>query len=256
MSAPSCSTLTFCGHNITLNPTLLSPLPSSRVMALTSTLATVLPTVTLAAHFRDTITLASHMYILACRYTRLAAAGSSSADVSMILQLVLLARSVTNRLDALETHMRSNIATAIPRLQQLAAAGLPPASLHSHSHTHPHQQQQGAAAAAAATLPPAATAGGVTPAAAATAAELLPLRVCAFPAKLQPLDKLRQAASQSRFMSLPAAQAAGMMVFWYGVCLYCPKAVCQVGKRMLAYMCVLARHDDFEQTPCCCCNSV
>lgn len=131
----------------------------------------------------------------------------------MLLQLVLLARSVTNRLVTLETQLRSNIATAIPRLQQLATAGLPPHSSLPQSHSHPahnqQQQQQGLVAAAGGQQQPAAAAGGVTAAAAAAAAELLPVRVAAFPAKLHPLERMRQQAASSRFMSLPAAHAAG-----------------------------------------------
>lgn len=143
-----------------------------------------------------------------------------------MLQLILLARSVTNRLNALETQLRSNLATAIPRLQGLAAAGLPPPAIshhhhggHSSSHHLQPPQQQGPAggvSSAAATAGgggggggAAAVAGGVTPAAAAAAAELLPLRVAAFPGKLQPLERVRQATVSSRFMSLPSAHAAG-----------------------------------------------
>lgn len=131
-----------------------------------------------------------------------------------MLHLVVLARNINSRLNALETQLRSAITTAIPRLLAMAAAGLPPPAMthahHTTTHHHQHQsqaqnqQQQGTAAAAAA-----AAAGGVTAAAAAAAAELLPLRVAAFPAKLQPLDKLRGAAASSRFMSLPSANAAG-----------------------------------------------
>jgi hypothetical protein len=130
------------------------------------------------------------------RYTRLAAASSPAADISVMLQLVLLARHISSRLNALETHLRSTLAQTIPRLQALAAAGvsplgLPPPTAAAAGH---NQQQQGA---------------GVPAAAAAAAAELLPLRLAAFPAKLQPLGKLQAAAASSRFMSLPSATVAG-----------------------------------------------
>jgi hypothetical protein len=115
-----------------------------------------------------------------------------------MLQLVLLARHISSRLNTLETHLRSTLAQTIPRLQALAAAGVPPLGLPPPTAAaagHQQQQQQGAA--------------GVPAAAAAAAAELLPLRLAAFPNKLQPLGKLQAAAASSRFMSLPSATVAG-----------------------------------------------
>jgi hypothetical protein len=137
--------------------------------------------------------LMRNLVLAAHRYTRLAAASSPAADISIMLQLVLLARHISSRLNALETHLRSTLAQTIPRLQALAAAGVPPLGLPPPTAGH-QQQQQGAA--------------GV-PAAAAAAAELLPLRLAAFPNKLQPLGKLQAAAASSRFMSLPSATVAG-----------------------------------------------
>uniref|UniRef100_A0A383V7S2 Conserved oligomeric Golgi complex subunit 7 n=1 Tax=Tetradesmus obliquus TaxID=3088 RepID=A0A383V7S2_TETOB len=127
------------------------------------------------------------------RYTRLAAAASPAADISVMLQLVLLARHISSKLNALETHLRSTLAQTIPRLQALAAAGLPPVGLTSAAAAATGQQQQQGAPAAAA----------------AAAAELLPLRLAAFPNKLPPLAKLQAAAASSRFMSLPSATVAG-----------------------------------------------
>ncbi|KAF6263232.1 Golgi complex component 7-domain-containing protein [Scenedesmus sp. NREL 46B-D3] len=124
-------------------------------------------------------------------YTRLAAASSPAADVSVMLQLVLLARHISSRLNALETHLRSTLSQTTPRLQALAAAGLPPLGLPPPA---AGQQQQGAAGGAA----------GIPAAAAAAAAELLPLRLAAFPDKLLPLAKLQASAASSRFMSLPS----------------------------------------------------
>jgi hypothetical protein len=140
-------------------------------------------------------------------YARLVAASPAAADVSALLQLVLLAKTISRRLGTLETHLRSAITTAIPRLQQMAAAGLPPPTLTTavqHGHAHQHHAQQPATTAGGGSA-----AAGVTAAAAAAAAELLPLRLAAFSAKLAPLAKLRAAAGSSRFMSLPAAHAAG-----------------------------------------------
>lgn len=68
--------------------------------------------------------------VVCCRYMRLAAANSPSADINVMLQLVLLAHHVSSRLNALEAHLRSTLAKSIPRLQALAAAGLPPLGLH------------------------------------------------------------------------------------------------------------------------------
>jgi hypothetical protein len=115
-----------------------------------------------------------------------------------MLQLVLLARHISSKLNALETHLRSTLAQIIPRLQALAAAGLPPLGLpQAAAAAGQHQQQQQGAA-------------GIPAAAAAAAAELLPLRLAAFPNKLQPLGKLQAAAASSRFMSLPSATVAGL----------------------------------------------
>jgi hypothetical protein len=108
-----------------------------------------------------------------------------------MLQLVVLARHVSSRNNALEMQLRSTLGKSIPRLQQLAAAGLPPLT---------HQQQQQHAASTNAAIPAAA---------AAAAVELLPVRLAAFPAKLQSLKKLQAAAAGSRFMCTPAANAAG-----------------------------------------------
>jgi hypothetical protein len=126
-----------------------------------------------------------------------------------MLQLVLLARHISSRLNALETHLRSTLAQTIPRLQALAAAGVPPLGLPpptaaTAGHQQQHQQPQGA---------------GIPAAAAAAAAELLPLRLAAFPNKLQPLGKLQAAAASSRFMSLPSATVAGAKGFVF--CMSC-----------------------------------
>lgn len=117
-----------------------------------------------------------------------------------MLQLVTLARHVSHKLNSLETHLRSTIAQALPRLKQLAAAGLPPMGL---------SPTTTSAAAAAAAVGQGQGQHVIPAAAAAAAAELLPLRLVAFPGKLGPVDKLQEASSSSRFMSLPAANAAG-----------------------------------------------
>jgi hypothetical protein len=142
------------------------------------------------------------------RYTRLAAASSPAADISVMLQLVLLARHISSKLNSLETHLRSTLAQTIPRLQALAATGLPPLGLPPPAAAVQHQYQQGAA--------------GIPAAAAAAAAELLPLRLAAFPNKLPPLGKLQAAAASSRFMSLPSATVAGAQCVQVNhVCVLC-----------------------------------
>eukprot|EP00877_Chromochloris_zofingiensis_P008949 jgi/Chrzof1/4307/Cz14g08100.t1 len=108
--------------------------------------------------------------ILQDRYqrTRLGSGNETSQGVSAMLQLVLMSQDVVRHLSSLETLMRSTIATAIPRLEALAASGPRPGS------------------------PP----------------DLLSLRLLAFPKKLKPLSKLRTQSQESRFIALPSATSA------------------------------------------------